>query len=120
VTLVLTGTTSIVNYTTNNSTFTLSAPTSGWNSGVAIWEPNSTGSNLIASGNSSIASITGVIYAPKADVQYLGNTASNQTALCTQIVAKTIEFGGQSINLTGDCAGQPGLKKFGQLIALVE
>jgi len=119
VTLVLTGATSIINYTANNSTFTLSAPGgSAWNAGIAVWEPTSTGSNLLASGNSSVASISGVFYAPSADVQFLGNTGTAPT--CTQILAKSVEFGGNSININGDCSGVPGLKTFGQIIALVE
>ena len=65
VTLVLTGATSIINYTANNSTLTLSAPGgSAWNAGIAVWEPTSTGSNLLAGGNDSIAGIAGVFYAP--------------------------------------------------------
>jgi hypothetical protein len=59
-----------------------------------------------------------LIYAPNADVQYLGNTGNLPN--CTQIVAKSVEFGGNSINFTGNCGGVPGLKVFGQVIALVE
>jgi hypothetical protein len=128
VTLVLTGdtaTTSVINFTANNSTFTLSAPTTGWNAGIAVWEPN-TGktfsspppSNTLASGNNSTASIAGVFYAPAADVQLLGNTGTAPN--CTQILAKSIEFGGNSINIHGNCDGVAGVKKFGQIIALVE
>jgi len=118
-TLVLTGATSIINFTANNATLTLSAPGgSAWNAGVAVWEPNSTGSNLLASGNSSIAEISGLFYAPTADVQFLGNTGTAPN--CTQIIAKSVEFGGNSINIQGDCSGVPGLKTFGQIIALVE
>jgi Flp pilus assembly protein TadG len=123
VTLVLTGNTpntaGVINFTSNNSSLTLTAPTAaGWNQGIAIWEPNSTGTNQFALGNSSIANIAGVIYAPHADVQYAGNTGS--TPQCTQIVAKTVEFAGKSINLTGNCSGVPGVKVFGQIAALVE
>ena len=119
VTLVLTGTASIISATGNHETWTVTAPTaSGWNQGIAIWEPNSTGSNLMATGNNSTATVTGVIYAPKADVQYTGN--SGNTPTCTQLVAKTVKFGGNSISLTGDCAAVPGLKIFGQIAALVE
>jgi hypothetical protein len=118
VTLVLTGASSIINYPANNSTFILSAPSTGWNAGIAVWEPTSTGSNLLASGNSSIAEISGVFYAPKADVQFLGNTGTAPN--CTQILAKSVEFGGNSINIQGNCSGVPGVKTFGQIIALVE
>ena len=72
----------------------------------------------LASGNSSIAEISGLFYAPKADVQFLGNTGTAPN--CTQIIAKSVEFGGNSINIQGDCSGVPGLKTFGQIIALVE
>jgi len=117
-TLVLTGVTSAINYTANNSTLTLTAPVSGWSQGIAIWEPNSTATNQFASGNNSIANITGVIYAPKAVVQYLGNTGSS---ICTQIVSSSVVFGGNSISFQGGCtATVPGMKTFGQIIALVE
>jgi hypothetical protein len=119
VTLALTGATSAIDFTSNNATLTLTAPTaSGWNQGIAIWEPNSTATNQIATGNSSIANITGVIYTPKAGVSYAGNTGS--TPECTQIIASTISFGGNSINLTGNCSSVPGVKIFGQTPALVE
>ena len=118
VTLVLTGATSIINYPANNSTFTFRHLATGWNAGIAVWEPTSTGSNLLASGNSSIAEISGLFYAPGADVQFLGNTGTAPN--CTQILAKSVEFGGNSINIQGNCGGVPGLKTFGQIIALVE
>jgi Putative Flp pilus-assembly TadE/G-like len=118
VTLALTGASSIINYTSNNATLTLTAPTTGWNQGIAVWEPNSTGNNLIATGNSAVANITGVIYTPKASVDYEGNTGN--TSMCTQIVAKAVSFGGNSINISGDCSTVPGMKVFGQIAALVE
>jgi Flp pilus assembly protein TadG len=121
-TMVLTGTSSIINYTSNNSTLTLTPPTSGWNAGIAVWEPNSTVSspngNQLAAGNNSVATITGVFYAPHADVELLGNTGT--APVCTQFVVKSIEFGGNSINLNGNCSLVPGVKTFGQIIAMVE
>jgi hypothetical protein len=101
----------------NNVQINITAPTTGWNAGIAIWEPTSTGVNDFASGNSVIVNITGVIYAPNASVIYTGNTGSTPT--CTQIVAKSIQFGGNNINLSGDC-GLPGMKVFGRYAALVE
>lgn len=117
-TFVLTGTSSAIVSTGNHQTWTVTAPTTGWNAGIAIWEPNSTGVNQIATGNNSTATITGVIYAPKAEVDYIGNSGSTPT--CTQIVADTVKFGGNSLNITGTCPGVPGLKLFGQIAALVE
>jgi hypothetical protein len=119
VTIVLTGGTSGVTVTGNNDSINLTAPTSGWNAGITIWAPTSTG-NIDFIGNSGHepnVTITGVIYAPNANVLYTGNTVA--TAVCTQIVAKTVQFGGNSINLTGDC-GLAGMKTFGQIAALVE
>jgi Flp pilus assembly protein TadG len=106
-----------INVTGNNSSLNLTAPTSGWSAGIAIWEPNSTGSNVIGA-NSFIANITGVVYTPNASVIYDGNTGN--TPVCTQIVAKTFKFGGNSIKLTGACSSVPGMKVFGQIPALVE
>ena len=90
VTLVLTGATSIISATGNHETWSITAPTaSGWNQGIAIWEPqtNSTIPNQMATGNNSTASVTGVIYAPNATIDYQGNSGS--TPVCTQIVAKS-------------------------------
>jgi Flp pilus assembly protein TadG len=118
VTIVLTASNSAVTLNGNNSNINITAPTaSGWNAGIAIWEPTSTASNSFV-GNSANVTITGVIYAPQADVQYVGNTGTSP--VCTQIVAKTVEFGGNSINLTGNCSSVPGMKVFGQIAALVE
>jgi hypothetical protein len=96
----------------------LAAPTAaGWDQGIAIWEPTSNGSNNFV-GNNANVTITGVIYAPQADVIYTGNSGTSPT--CTQIIAKTVEFGGNSINLSGNCSSVPGVKVFGQIAALVE
>jgi Flp pilus assembly protein TadG len=117
VTIVLTGN-NVFTLNGQNSVINLTAPTAtGWDQGIAIWEPTSNGSNNFV-GNSANVTITGVIYAPQADVIYTGNTGTSPT--CTQIVAKTVEFGGNSINLTGNCSSAPGVKVFGQIAALVE
>ena len=117
VTIVFTGN-SVITLNGQNSNINITAPTvTGWNQGIAIWEPTSTGSNKFV-GNSANVTIQGAIYAPHADVQYTGNTGN--TPVCTQIVAKTVEFGGNSINLTGNCSSVPGVKVFGQIAALVE
>lgn len=100
-----------------NSTLSITAPTAGWNAGIAIWEPLTTGTNIISENNFN-ANIVGVIYAPLAAVQYGGN--NGVAYQCTQIVASTIEFNGNSINITGDCGGVAGMKTFGQIPALVE
>jgi hypothetical protein len=118
VTLVLNGATSAINYTSNNAALTLTAPTTGWNAGIAVWEPSSIGTNLIASGNSSVAAITGVIYAPRANVDFEGNTGS--TPVCMQIVSNSMTLNGNSINIQGDCGSVPGMKHPGAIATLVE
>lgn len=127
-TIVMTGTSSILSSTGNNSAMSFSAPNNAalWNSAIAIWEPNSTvtspNGNQLAAGNHSTVDITGVFYAPKADVQFAGNTASTD---CTQIIAKSVEFTGNSISFKGSCGSGgstpiAGLQTFGQITALVE
>jgi Flp pilus assembly protein TadG len=118
VTLVLLGKNTVIT-AGNNSEMDITAPTSGATEGIAVWEPQSTGTNSLG-GNSFIANFTGVIYTPKAEVDYAGNTGSAAVPNCLQIVASTIKFGGQSINLTGNCSKVPGLKQFGQLVSLLE
>lgn len=117
VTMVLTGNNSAITTPGQSPTINLTAPTSGWNAGIAVWEPISTGNNTIGA-NSATATIQGLIYAPGANMDYEGNTGVSP--VCTQIVSKTINLGGSSINLTGDCGSVPGVKVFGQIVALVE
>ena len=117
VTIVLNGN-STIQSTGNNSSMTIAAPTAnGWNQGIAIWEPTSNGNNTIGA-NSFTSTVTGVIYTPNATVNFNGNTGV--TPVCTQIVAKSVGFGGNSINFTGACSSVPGVKIFGQIAALVE
>jgi len=118
VTLILTGN-SVIDASSNNSIMNLSAPSSGTFEGVVVWEPTSTGTNNFG-GNSFIANLKGIIYTPNGIVNYAGNTGTTALPSCVQIVAKSILLGGNSINISGNCASVPGFKKFGQLVALVE
>jgi Flp pilus assembly protein TadG len=116
VTIVLTGK---IDAQSQNSSLNITAPSTGWNAGIAIFEPASDTSANVISGNSFVSSITGALYTPGATWNYAGNTGNTPT--CTQIVAQQIQFSGNSVNFTGDCSGVPGApKKFGQLVALVE
>jgi Flp pilus assembly protein TadG len=122
VTLVLTGTSSIVvGNNTNNTTINIQAPTTGWNAGIAIWEPLSNGNNHLA-GNGFIANVTGAIYAPNANIAYSGNS-NPQNATCTQIVAQRITFTNSTSLQGGDnCVGVPGAPTllFGRRALLVQ
>jgi Flp pilus assembly protein TadG len=110
VTFVLSGSLSTFLINATNATINVTAPTTGWNAGIAIWEPTSTGSNALASGNS----VTGVIYTPNASLSF-GNTAS---PTCTQIVAQQVSLSG-NVNLQGNC-NLPGMQPAGRAVALVE
>jgi hypothetical protein len=97
-----------------NSTFNLTAPSTGWSAGVAIWEPLSTQTNNFT------ANVTGLICAPNGNIQYSRNTA-NPT--CTQIVANTITFANSTSLQGGDnCVDAPGAPTllFGRHALLVQ
>jgi Flp pilus assembly protein TadG len=123
VTIVLLGNSGITG-SGNSPLITITAPTTGWNAGLAIWAPTSNGTLNLGFNNSPNSqenlSITGLIYAPAGNVTYGKNSAGSAT--CTQIVASTISIaGGNNASLTGNCFGTAGNpKKFGELVALVE
>ena len=76
-----------------NSHITLSAPTTGTYAGfLFIGDRSNTGAMTINGDNTS--TITGVIYAPDAAVSYLGNFAGVNG--CTQIVAMTVSWSGDT------------------------
>jgi Flp pilus assembly protein TadG len=109
VTFVLPDSNAVIVASATNTTFNLTAPSTGWSAGVAIWVPSSTQTNNFG-GSSSTANVTGLIYAPKGDIQYSGTTA----ATCTQIVANMITFQANSTSLQGggkcvDVSGAPTL-----------
>jgi Flp pilus assembly protein TadG len=118
VTIVLLGSSSVITGNKNNETLNITAPSSGWNAGLAIWAPTSTGTMNLGFKNNAVVGVIGLIYTPHADVNFGKN---NGTTTCTQIVAKTITFNGNNQSFKGDCFGTTGNpKKFGELIALVE
>ena len=97
VTIIPTGN-SIVNVTGNSATFDIVAPSSGWNAGLAFWEPTSTGTNGFGTGNGATMDITGAIYIPDGTVQFSGNAGTSSSPECTQIVASSITLAGSNIN----------------------
>jgi Flp pilus assembly protein TadG len=76
-----------------NSQANLSAPTSGSYSGMLFLSDRSNTGSLQINGNNS-SSITGAIYAPDGSVSYIGNFAG--TSGCTQIVAQTVAWSGDT------------------------
>jgi Flp pilus assembly protein TadG len=78
----------------------LSAPTSGTYSGVLFYgdRANLGGSNTLNGTADSL--LTGALYFPKQQVNYLGNFSGKGG--CTQVVADTIQWSGNS-NVNQDC-----------------
>ena len=82
------------------ATVTLSAPTSGTYSGVLFYGDR-TGNAAQSTFNGTATSLlTGAIYFPKQQVNYLGNFSGNGG--CTQVVADTIQWSG-STTIKQDC-----------------
>ena len=77
------------------ATVNLSPPTSGTYEGISIYGSRAmtVGTKFNLEGGSS-QSISGAIYLPEGQLNYAGNTGMNVT--CTQIVADTISFVGNS------------------------
>jgi hypothetical protein len=104
----------------NNSSLNITAPTSGALAGVAIWEPAAGTGTIILGNQNFTANVVGLIYAPNALVSYGGNSGTLASPNCLQVVANSMTFTGNSMYIKGDCSSVPGLKKFGQLVALVD
>lgn len=84
-----------------NATVTMSAPTSGTYSGVLFYGDR-TGTTTQSTFNGTATSLlTGAIYFPKQQVNYLGNFSGKNG--CTQVVADTIQWSGNS-NINQDCS----------------
>lgn len=85
-----------------NNTINLSAPTTGDYAGIVMYGDRNTMSNANwdFQGNADI-SFTGVLYLPTLDLEYAGGAGSNSTE-CTQIVANTVRFRGNS-GLNSNC-----------------
>ncbi|HYE45441.1 MAG TPA: pilus assembly protein TadG-related protein [Caulobacter sp.] len=100
-----------------NATLNLSAPTSGTYAGILFMGSRSN-SNIGNTFNGTADSkLTGALYFPKQDVSYLGNFAGQNG--CTQVVARTVDWSGNT-TFNVDCSAL-GLKPIvaGGLITLV-
>ncbi|WP_164548683.1 pilus assembly protein TadG-related protein [Mesorhizobium sp. M7D.F.Ca.US.005.01.1.1] len=101
-----------------NASVKLSAPTSGTYSGVLFYGDR-TGTPASSTFNGTADSLlTGAIYFPKQQVNYLGNFSGNGG--CTQVVANTIQWSG-STTINQDCTSL-GMRDIpaGLSVALVE
>jgi Flp pilus assembly protein TadG len=106
VTLVLTSSTAS-NYATasisGGATVSLSAPTSGPLSGLAIFQDRnapSSGSDSFSGG--ATQNITGAIYLPNQNVSFSGGTGTGAST-CTQLLAFTITFSGGATFNNSNC-----------------
>ncbi len=101
-----------------NATVTLSAPTSGTYSGMLFYGDR-TGTAAQSTFNGTATSLlTGAIYFPKQQVNYLGNFSGESG--CTQVVADTIQWSGNA-TINQDCSSL-GMKDIpaAQSVAIVE
>jgi hypothetical protein len=88
----------------NNVTLTLSAPTSGNLSGIAIYSGSSTNQTQTVSNNGTL-NITGALYFPHQTVDLQNNTTTTGTS-CTQIVAKKLLLDNNAaMTLKPSCTG---------------
>jgi Flp pilus assembly protein TadG len=102
VTLVLTGNSSI--RLNGNSTLSLTAPTSGTYSGLAIMGSRTNAIDMNFSGNNG-AFIVGAVYSPNSgsDIIYTGSSTVYGAGQCTQVIGGTVTFWGNS-NFSTNCA----------------
>ncbi len=92
-----------------NGTLNLTAPTTGSTAGIAIFQdPDApTGCDDQITGTPTI-NISGVVYAPTCEWEMGGNTGSDATGLCTEIIANTIDFHGNP-SIGTNCASSGAL-----------
>lgn len=85
-----------------NNTIDLSAPTTGDYMGIVMYGDRNTMSNANwdFQGNADV-SLTGVVYLPTLDLDYAGGAGTNSTE-CTQIIANSVRFRGNS-GLNSNC-----------------
>src|SRR5262249_38361426 len=96
------------------ATINLTAPTSGSTQGIVMFGDRNmpTGTAFKFEGGAS-QTLTGAIYAPKADVSYAGG--SDTPSGCTKLIANTVKFTGNS-TFAINCSGV-GTRSIGTTIA---
>jgi hypothetical protein len=80
-----------------NTTLNLTAPTSGTYSGIVMYQ-NATNTNTISFNGTPVVGLTGIVYAPGAELDLSGHTTMNLTT--DLIVGKLFDKGDASINIT--------------------
>jgi putative Flp pilus-assembly TadE/G-like protein len=102
-----------------NTTLTLTAPTSGPYNGVVIYQ-NAANTNDIYLNGTPVVGLTGVIYAPSAQLDLGGNTkvGVKQTYITDFVVGKLYDFGNAELDIQNYTSIVPGSPL--TTIALVE
>ena len=107
----LTGT-GVTLYFTNDATIdingsanlTLSAPTSGPYRGMLFWGDSSNSTSVIKFNGNASSSLTGVIYFPSAETEFLGSFSGSNG--CMRVAARRVKFSGSTtMNSSCDFAG---------------
>ena len=105
VTIILTSSTGSNHATANicgGSHVNISAPTSGNNSGVAVYQDqNASDSSTNSFSGGSDMNITGAVHCSKGTLEFSGG--STQTPACTQVIGKTVSICGES-HITSSCS----------------
>jgi hypothetical protein len=102
-----------------SATLNLSAPTSGTYKGLVFYQDRrATSGNTIKINGDSNSFLQGAMYFPTASFTFNGN--SGQNTKCLQIVAKDVQFTGNS-SVSNSCPANSGSSAFtGQQVRLVE
>ncbi|MDE2579233.1 MAG: hypothetical protein KGL46_10535 [Hyphomicrobiales bacterium] len=96
---------------TGTGNINLSPPTSGPYAGIVMATDGSPSAITLTGGGSQV--ITGVMDLPGAYLKYAGvSSSSGGNAGCTQIIADSVVFSGNS-QVGNSCASMTGVKKFG-------
>jgi Flp pilus assembly protein TadG len=98
-------------YMANNATtdfngtanINLSAPTSGTYKGILFFGSRTNAYNSNKFNGNASSQLTGALYFPAQDVQFLGNFSGANG--CLRVVARTVKFTG-SLNMNADCTAQ--------------
>jgi Flp pilus assembly protein TadG len=82
-----------ININANTGALVLAPPTSGAYQGISIFQDRSLNQNINMQGNATV-SITGVIYAPLAQISVTGNATAGVDVMGGALVARQVQTGG--------------------------
>lgn len=87
-----------------SATLNLSAPTSGPYKGMLLWGDNSNSTSVIKFNGNASSNLTGVIYFPSAETEFLGSFSGSNG--CMRVAARRVKFSGStSMNSSCEFAG---------------